>query len=303
MAGTAVRSWRILLPLFAVLVLFSLWSAYWFVAVDVIKERVAAERAVLIERGVTLSCTTESWSGFPFHFELSCSSPVLTVRNQIEARATQLLFVALAYAPWQVVALLDGPTVVTGAGFAPVSVFHQRIIAAVTLDKEWRPQVSVNVPKIDIADMGRIGRAMIHARPAEAGGYDLAASLSDLVYQSAERPPFLISQGDFLGTLTEDHVLNVDKVEFRQDQIRYWGRGQIQLDNSGRISGKLATETNDLDGLVRLIEPQLQLTEQQVNSLRTVLGLLGSQAMVNIFAKDGQLFIGPFRIAELRPLY
>ena len=41
----------------------------------------------------------------------------------------------------------------------------------------------------------------------------------------------------------------------------------------------------------------------QVASLRKMLGLLGNESRADITARDGQLYVGPFKIADLIPLY
>ena len=150
MTNAATRPWKILLPLIAVLCLAAIWTVYWFVALGMVKDRMASERSKLASQGLTLDCSEESWGGYPFHFEWRCSSPVLTRQSLADARSGDLLLVALAYAPWQVVALLDGPTTLTGKGIMPVTATHGRVMAAVTLDQDWKPRFSAEIPKLAI---------------------------------------------------------------------------------------------------------------------------------------------------------
>lgn len=303
MPNSAGRPWKILLPLAAFLFLCAAWPGYWFIAIGIAKDRAAAERTKLAENGLTLGCTTETWGGFPFHFEFTCSSPILTLQNKAEARSGNLLLVALAYAPWQIVGLLDGPTSVMGEGLVPTTVQHQRIIAAVTFDRDWKPQLSAEITMMQVPGLGKADNLMVHARPSAEGGVDIAASATGVVYQREGRPDLTVAQGDVLGTLKDDQVLKIEKFELKQNDVRYWGTGNINLDQDQRIAGKLSTETNDLNGLLGVIEPYLDLTDNQKTSIRTVLGLLGNEAKADIIARDGQLFVGPFRVAELRSLY
>jgi hypothetical protein len=45
------------------------------------------------------------------------------------------------------------------------------------------------------------------------------------------------------------------------------------------------------------------MNESDKAVLRTMLGLLGNEAKAPVIAKDGNLLIGPFKIADLVPLY
>ena len=141
MPNAQPSSWRMLLPLAAVLLLALLWSIYWFLAAGYAKDRFAEERTRLEAQGVTLACQSESWGGYPFHFEFTCSSPVVKVRDRGEITSAKVLLTALAYAPNQIVALLDGPSTVTRNGDQPITANHQRAIAAITFARDRNPKV------------------------------------------------------------------------------------------------------------------------------------------------------------------
>jgi hypothetical protein len=291
------------LPLAAVLLLALLWTIYWFIAQGMVKTRFAEERAHLAAQGLTLACAEEGWGGFPFHFEFTCGSPVVILNDRGEVRSSKLLLAALAYAPWQVVALLDGPSTVTATGKAPLEITHQRAVAAVTLDRDSKPRMSAEIPALSIPGLGTAAKLMLHSRPAAGGGTDVAASVTDGNYQPEGKPPLPIAQGDLLGTLQSPSALRVENVTLQNGSVRYWGSGTVALDAAHRISGKLETETNDLDGLLKLLAPHLRMSDQQAAGLRSVLGLLGNEAKAPLIAQDGALYLGPFKIADLTPLY
>ena len=291
------------MPLGAVLLLALLWTLYWFFAQGMVKARFAEERAQFAARGLTLSCAEEGWGGFPFHFEFTCNSPAVSLKDQGEVRSSKLLLAALAYAPWQVVALLDGPSTVSRVGEAPVEITHQRAVAAVTLDRDSKPRMSAEIPAVSIPGVGTAAKLMLHSRPAATGGTDVAASVTDGNYQPEGRPPLLISQGDLLGSLQSGSALKVENVTLQDGKVRYWGSGTVGLDAAHRISGRLETETNDLDGMLKLLRPHLQISDEQATALRSVLGLLGNEAKAPLIAQDGALYLGPFKIADLKPLY
>ena len=45
------------------------------------------------------------------------------------------------------------------------------------------------------------------------------------------------------------------------------------------------------------------MSDQQRAAFKTIMGLLGQQAEADIIARDGELYVGPFKIANLLPLY
>ncbi len=303
MPNSAARSWRMFLPLAAVLLLALLWTVYWFIAAGIAKTRLAEERTKLAAQGVTLACATEDWGGYPFHFEFTCGSPALRLHGQAEIKSSELLLAALAYAPWQIVALLDGPSTFEASGVPSRTADHQRAIAALTFDRDWKLNVSADVPALAIQDLGTAARVMLHTRPSGAGGIDIAISAKDVLFQPPDGPPFSISEGELLGTLSSNSSLTVERLSLQQNEIRYWGTGTLELDAAHRPTGRLDTQTNDLNGLLSLLDPHLQLTDEQKAALRSMLGLLGSEAKAPLIARDGILYLGPFKLAELTPLY
>ncbi len=291
------------LPLVGFVLLLLLWSAYWLVANSVAQSMVAERRAELKQQGITLDCTEESWGGYPFRFEFTCTSPVVTVRETASVSARSLLVVALAYNPWQAVVMLDGPTTLAAKDLMPRHISHGRIVASATFSRSGDVRVSADIPELNIPGLLTSARTMLHSRPSESGLMDVAASVTGFNYQPEGRPALIIENGDVQGTLMPDRSLSISKIELNQGSTKYWGSGSVTLDPENRIAGKLATETNDLDGLMKILEPHLEMSDQQKSSLRMMLGLLGKQAKADIIARDGQLYIGPFKVADLIPLY
>ena len=302
MPNNAVQSWNMFIPLFAVLFLGVAWSAYWFIAANIAKSQFEAEREKLKATSTTLACTEEDWGGFPFHFEFSCESPVVTYESVLEIKSEKLLLTALAYAPWQVVALLDGPTTLAGERLLPTKVTHQRAIAAITLGRDGNSKLSAELPDLMIPEQGRIGKLMIHTRPSAKGGTDIALSVTDVNYRPMGKPPLAVAQGDIITTLLPNDSLEVETFMLEQGQVRYWGKGTVKLDSEHRPEGKLDTETNDLTGLLNLLEPHLPISNEQKSYLRTMLGLLGKESKAPLIAKDGALYLGPFKITDLQPI-
>lgn len=290
------------LPLAVFLLLALGWSIYWLVAIGTAKQQLSDKRSGLARAGLTLACSEEGWGGYPFHFEFTCLAPVLTYADKAELRSSKLLLVALAYAPWQVASLLDGPSLVSAQGSLPTTLEHQRALAAVTFAKDGELSLSAEVPALSVAGIGQAANVMLHTRPA-AGGTEIALSVNNLHYDRPRHAPLAIDDGNLRGLLQSDHSLKIESFELQQGALRYWGSGTLVLDSQHRISGQLDTETNDMRALLTVVSPQLGLSNGQMANLRTMLNLLGSGAKAPIIAKDGVLYLGPFKLADLTPLY
>ena len=303
MPSTAPQPWRMFLPLAIVLVLALLWTVYWFVASGIARDRLTDERIRWASKGLTLTCTRDDWGGYPFHFEYSCTSPVITLADKAELRSANLLLVALAYAPWQVAALIDGPTTLLAAGISPFEIKHQRALAAATFDRDSQPSLSVDVPALSARGLGQADTVMLFTRPAADNGSDISLRGQNVIYRREGRPEVAINDANFLGTLLADRSLRIDKIELQHGQLRYWGSGALSLDPQHRIAGKLETETNDMQALLALVGPQLGLSESNLANIQTMLSFMGNGAKVPIIAKDGALYVGPLKAAELPPLY
>lgn len=303
MPNAAPRPWRMFLPLAIVLLITLLWTIYWFIASSNAQERFTAQRAQLAEQGLSLSCTHEEWGGYPFHLEFSCRSPIFRYHDHAELRASDLLLVALAYAPWQVAALMDGPSTLTAEGLAPTAINHERALAAVTFDGLWQPSFSAEVPKVSVDGAGRADKLMLFTRPSSSSGTEIAVQASQVTYTADGRPPLSVDSGSLKGTLLPDERFQLDTFELKQGQLRYWGSGMLALDGEHRISGQVDTETNDMQALLSVVGPQSGLSDDKLANLRAVLALLGTGAKVPILAKNGVLYVGPFQVSELKPLY
>lgn len=300
----APRPWRMLIPLFAVLALGLAWSGYWVIASSLAQKAVAERRAVLAERGQRLDCSEERWGGFPFRFEFTCADPLLTDAAAGTAQSARLRAVAMAYNPWHLLLLVDGPTRLSRIDRTALTLNHEGILASLRFrDQTTPPDVSVEIPKLHIVGWYTADDVLIHTRPEADGGMGLALSASKSNYQPEGRPPLTVAAGSLVGTLRPDGVLAVSNVELQEGPTVYKGQGEVRLDAAHRIAGQLATETNDFDGLMRILEPHLEMTPDQFAGLKTMMGLLGQNSKANLVAQDGALYIGPFKVADLLPLY
>ena len=290
------------MPLAAAVLLCVAWSIYWFVASSIAKETLVGERAGLARRGISLTCSSEIWGGFPFRFEFSCANPSVTRLDAPLFKSANLKAIAQAYYPWHVLVLLDGPTGISHGYGETFTVNHQRALASLLFRNTAGPEFSMELPNAKIDSLFDAKSIQIHTRPEGGGTQGLAISMTGVHHQRPGRPHLDIDSVDLLGTLQLDRQLQVHSIVLKRKEITWQGTGEVRLDPQTRIAGTLHTETNDLDGLLAILEPHLVMTDQQRLAFKTVMGLLGQQAKADVIAKDGELYIGPFKIAELLPL-
>lgn len=291
------------LPLVIVLLLAVVWSAYWFIAISVAQNRASQIREKLAAEGIRLDCTEENWAGYPFRFEFSCSSPVFVMADRLEVRTGNLLLVALAYNPWQVVALVDGPTSTVGKDLLPFKADHGRIIASLTFGRSGFTNFSSEVPNLSVAGLASAKTVMFHARPASEDAVEIAASVEALELRPPGKPQIDVATGQFQGIVSPAKTLEIESFSAQTKDIQVSATGKVGLDRLSRPEGTIATETSDLQGLLDVVLAQLDLTQQQKDGARTVFGLMGKQAKAPIIMKDGQLFVGPIKALDLQPLY
>lgn len=292
-----------MMPVFGMLGLAAIWSVYWFIGLTVAERQTAQWRERLARDGFRLECTTESWGGYPFRFQFTCNSPAFASPQRVSAASKSMTVLAQAYNPWHVIALLDGPTTVIAGNTRQLEARHGRIVASVKLRDAGQADISIDVPELALPGWLSAGRLLIHGRPEPEGALGLAWSISGLNYEPEGRPPLRVAQSDFVGTLKTDGDLVVHDIVLKEGAVIYRGSGSVRLDGSKRLSGLLNTETNDLDGLLLILDPHLDMNEQQRAAFKTLLGLLGQQAKIDLIARDGEFYIGPFKVADLVPLY
>ena len=143
---------------------------------------------------------------------------------------------------------------------------------------------------------------LISTRPEGSGFHGIAVSAKGLHHQRSSHPSLDVDAAGLLGTFRPSRTLHIASIALQAKTVTWTGTGDVTLDDNTRIAGKLHTQTNDLDGLLAIIEPHIDMADSQRQAFRSALGLLGKEAKADIVAKAGELFIGPFKVADLLPL-
>jgi hypothetical protein len=289
-------------PLAAVIALFLLWSGYWYAANSTMQAHAISERAQLAARGFSLACARESWGGYPFRFEFSCTNPTINFPGGQTARSGALLVVAQAYNPAHAIALINGPSEVALPDSPLFPLSHGKAVISITA-QGGNVQISAEIPDFNGAGILAARNIEVHWRSGSEQGNNIAVTVESAVHNTAGKPPLTVDSAQLLGSIAANRELRIGDIQFTQSGLKLWGQGAVALDGKNRIAGRIAAQTNDLGRLLTVLDPHIELAEQDRATLKAVLGLLGKETKADLVAVDGNLYIGPVKIGELTPLY
>jgi len=321
MEGKRRRPWHMLVPLIAVIAIAVLWSVYWAVASTAIKNAYAkAEKEGAAQR-ILLACKESAWTGFPFRAERSCVEPRLSIdlpQRHFDISASNLLLAVQVYDPRHAIALLDGPTLIDGAGSEKID--HGRALASFRLGSDDSWQASLELPKLVVPHIGSADRLLLHARAADQNSDDLALSAEklDLALANGKRLPidnFSLTatvpeaalHGDIRRYLsTTGQQIEVTGISAQRGELTITGSGTIGLDRDGYPIGRIPTRINRPDLLFEIVRDVADLPENDLAAAQTLVDLLqknasGSDPQLDLIARNRKLYWGPFKLADLVP--
>lgn len=308
------RPWPLILTFIGIIVLIIAWCIYWFAGARFVRDRFESELTHL--QGITLTCKALDWGGFPFRFERDCLSPKLTVEGD-EVDAKRLLLVMQAYMPNRAIALLDGP-VVTQSGLI---IEHERAMASARFAGERAWQASLELPKLKALPYGSADRLLLSARDTGTDRLDVAldASVADLL---VDRGTMLkLDEASLAATLPRDAVgrdilralarsggkVGIDSLRLKKGDLVMTAKGEIGIGPAGQVNGRLITTSSRLDLLMTELQQNFGLSSKDASTLTTMIGLLQpgktTDVTLDLIAKDGKLYWGPVKLADLPPVF
>jgi hypothetical protein len=325
MTARKSRPWRMFAPLAGVLLLFAAWSGYWLFAFELAKSEAASRRGTLARQGNSLSCMDEHWGGYPFRIEFACRAPVFDTKIQehnITARASALLIVAQAYNPSSIAVLLDGPTSIKATDGSFLEAGHDRAIASYHYTGTECGRFSIEIPALTVSGVVEASLMALHLRCRDSAA-NIAINARDLTVYGMVQGPLRLDAASFdvaaphslfaqsrplLNASVTGTRAEILSAEIARNGVVVKGKGWLGIDKERRLVGKLVTETNDIDGLLGEANRYHPLSEPDRTALKTLLGLIDNsatdkQAKADFIAKDGELYWGPFKLADLPPLY
>jgi hypothetical protein len=279
----APRRWRIVLPLALVAALAAGWTGFWYYAASRAQAELAAWQARAAARGEVVSCAGESFSGFPFRFELACGEPSLTLRNaHLSLKARNLHAAVQVYQPNLAIAEITGPLAVTQDG-RPAGTLDWTLAQASVHGLSTPPErvsLVLDKPAARLADGGPLAdaaHAELHVRPAprlpqDPPAFDLALNLAQANLSGIARLRDRPIDANVTGTLrglsdfsprpwrqmlhdlqAANGRLEVHEARIRQGDILAVGQGALALTPRGMLDGQVDLTIAGLEQLMSVL--------------------------------------------------
>jgi hypothetical protein len=149
------------------------------------------------------------------------------------------------------------------------------------------------------------------------GRLDLAANTKELTVIQPDNSPIIVSSAELVGQtsaslLTERRLagqtLDISSLKISQGPVEFAATGTVSLDPQHRLAGRLSSQTNDIDGVMKFLEPILALNKEDSATIKNLVTLTGTDpatktTKADFVAKDGALYWGLIKLADLTPLY
>ncbi len=309
------------MPLMLLVLLGLLWSIYWFALSVTTQKLYATSQDDLARQGLSLTCGQQSWGGYPFRIEFTCINPKVTISQNgppVTLKAASLTVLMQAYDYRHFIAFLDGETTITPAGMTPIQITHKRITASLLRRSNRLMRLAAETAAAEAVGIARAENLLINAELDPGGNADVAGSAQQLV--PAARPDLALDEAAFevaapMSALTASAplayaVTNATPVDLkhfsaRKGTLTVDAEGQASLGPDGKPLGIVTTTISDLDLMMAELRKVAPMKDDQATAMRTMLGLLAggkTNAKIALKAREGALYWGPFKIADLPSL-
>jgi hypothetical protein len=219
-------------------------------------------------------------------------------------------------------ALIDGPTTIALRDAAPLTITHERALAAFERLSAADQRLSVEVPALRIGEDASAATASFHFRARDDSVLDIAASGEGIAF-TVEDATFAIDkaalEGDMpLSALANDEILrglaasggkiNLTRASLSKGELTISGEGQLAITPQGFLDGRIRTVISDLGLFITEMQGSLRLSEKEVGELRALGSVLagatgGRSVPVDLRFQNGDIYWSAFRIATMEPLF
>ena len=288
--STAAWTRRLALPLLVLLGLAG-WSGYWLYAQARIELEIERGAQRLQAQGGNFVCEDRQWHGFPLRIVLTCGSVRLEVPGGPVVETARLEAVGHLHDPRRIHARTDR-VVVKGA---PDWIIEGRNIAvAADSDAPDQLRFSASGEALAFAD-GLLPAVALDAIEVE-GSIDAlprtrSSNLSELLKEAAR-----------LGSR-----VTIDSFKAEMADIALAASGTVELTPEGP-TGTLSTTVTNYNEFLADLERRGAISKQAVRASSMLIGLLqggkktDGDVTVALRFHQGQVFWGPFAVADIPPL-
>lgn len=316
-----------LLPLVIVGAAIGAWSAVWSWGADRAEDAIQLWQAAEAANGRVIQCGERSRGGYPFRMEITCTKPVVELRDESRPYQTfrfdSLKVVSQIWSPGHVISEWTGPMTVVTEGEPSVITANWRLAqASAQLVIGGYDNFNVVVTDLTVTRDGaallQASRGEFHTRPNRADplSVDVVASLKRTTFAYGGAEPFdaelqLVAR-KILRTPSRPQILpvrqwqaaggSVDLVLLRLVQGPALGiaRGTLRLTPDGKPDGEVELKVVDVPAALRATGLGATLGPIAAGALAMasrptdVEGRPGHLLMLR--AANGRLQIGPVRL-------
>jgi hypothetical protein len=275
--------------LLVVLVLTGL-SGYWYFAQARAENEIDRQVAALQARGGDFACADRQWQGFPLRLELVCDGARIAFPGGPEVETSKLEATGHLYDPRQIVASTDRISLTGSPNWSAGARNIDVAAKLVTLD---RLEFSASGETLGFGN-GRMPAIAVDALEVEG---------------SLDNPP-RGRQDDFAALLREAARLGsrvtIDRFEASMADIDVTASGSVAFGPQGP-TGTLETTVSNYAQVLDDLERRGLISQQAARGSTMVLGFLqgktsDGEMTVSLRFHEGQVFWGPFVVAEIPPL-
>lgn len=328
-SGVSTKLW---LLASAVLLVIGLYTAGWFYAASVLREKTLLLLGSQADAGISASCENAEYRGYPFRIGLFCSKvDVDDNANGISASFGTLRSAAQVYNPSHIVWELDAPSEIrTGHGLSVTSTWETLQSSLVTkLKGVERASMVIEKPKTTILSSANgqafdivADQSQIHLRQ-NGSDLDAAIELQNLTTTATGLPQLLPATnasidmtlagraGVLDGSDRSGLALHGSQGELREFKADL-GKGQVltlsgpfSFDDKGRMSGKLKLRIEDIPAWQDSLSSAFPDLESTIGTAANMMQALGggAKASIDITIRRGKVFAGGLiPIGEIPPI-
>ncbi len=315
-----------------VVLIIALYTAGWFYAASLLREKTLALLGSQEQRGISASCDDAEYRGYPFRIGLFCSKVAVDDRqNGISATFGSLRSAAQVYNPGHIVWELDAPVEVrTGHGLAVSTTwanFQSSLIAKLRGVERTSTVIDHSKTSVTSSVTGQtfnlsVERAEVHLRQNGAN-LDAAVTLEGTDMTLKDMPQLLprltaaldvtlvdragmIGGSDrnglaLYGTQGELRTLAADMGEGKVITVT----GPFSFDDEGYLSGRLKLRVEQIDAWRDSLSQAFPEIAPMLGTAGNMLSALGGgkNASLDLSIKRGKVFAGGFiQIGEIPPI-
>ncbi|MCC2111019.1 MAG: DUF2125 domain-containing protein [Hyphomicrobiales bacterium] len=323
------------------LVAAAVWTYFWFDIAGRAEAELELQLARAADEGMVVECAERSFGGFPFRLELDCTKPHFDLDGNggTYAMGERLRVVSMVWAPFKIVAVLDGPAVArTPETVEPVRAEWSSARASAEFSSESLDRLSVEFADLRLGPGSTAAAQIIpnitmklfeaHGRPVPddptgtdldfagravdldiiaADGHTVPLMSLDLDTTIRKALPVLLSPAQTAEKLKSWQVAGgrLEIHRFRGalgDTALADGSGTLATDATGRLEGRIEAR---MAGIERLLAPAggaiAQLGPMILGPETELEGRRARSVVVKF--KEGRVQIGPLGIGDLPPLY